>query len=164
MKKIKQIRVLFGLIVSIVLLGLPGNVLGQSNGKDFAEIYVYRANQNMFNGKNPLEVKITMNNKEIGLLQNGTKLKYKVYSKGSIKIKCFLAYSEGSVGKPYYKTIDVENGKEYHVSLKTVSLTGPGVAGKLLDEKGISKITKKKFYDESEYVEDKSNPIIKENI
>jgi hypothetical protein len=152
----KRINLLASLILMALMLG-SSTTFGQS--KDFSEIHFYRLKQSMMSGATGMEVKIIMNDKEMGSFSNGTKLTCKVYSEGPIKIKCVGMMAGGIVGSPFVTTLDVKHGEEYHYGIQAYSMTG--VKGEVLTEKQKEKMGKEKWADESTKEEDKANPIIK---
>jgi hypothetical protein len=158
-KKIKGIPVLLVMIMTALFSELPAITFSQSAGKDYSTIYFYRLKQGLMSGANSVEVKIMMNDKEIGSLTNGTRLTYKFYSEGSIKIKCVGVFGSGVIGQPYVTTIDFKHGEEYHIGLQAFSMTG--VKGEILDEKQKNKMNKEVWADQTNREEDKSDPIIK---
>jgi len=151
--------VLAVMIMTAVFFELPSKTFGQTPGKDYTTIYFYRLKQGMMSGANSVEVKIMMNDKEIGSLTNGTRLTYKLYSEGSIKIKCVGVFGSGVIGSPYVTTIDFKHGDEYHIGLQAFSMTG--VKGEILDEKQKNKMNKETWADQTTKEEDKADPIIK---
>jgi hypothetical protein len=149
---------LLSLIIVILSLGLPENSFCQSNEKDYADIYIYRPKQSMVKGGTAVEIKISLNGKEIGSLLNRTMLRYRLYSQGPVKMRCFGALGGGGISTPYSETINFEHGKEYHIVLSFGALKG--VSAERLSGNKIKKMKKMKFSDEMELEEDKSNPIL----
>lgn len=143
---------LLGLIFMMVFLGTGSYSFGQSD-EDFATINIYRVKESVMSGGNSLNVKIFFNDKELAVLQTNTKLTYKLYSTGSVKVRCVAGFGESPVGSPYAQTIDFEKGKEYHISVTAGSMFG--VKGELVDEKGLKKINKNEFSDSIDLVEEK---------
>ncbi len=125
----------------------------------YAEIFIYRAKQVMMTGANSIDVTVLMNDQEVGHLANATKMSYKVYSEGKIKVKSIGTFAKGSIGSPFVATFDVKHGEEYHIALSVFS--AKGLRGHVMDEKMIEEMETKTFVDESQLEEDKSNPLIK---
>ena len=128
-------------ILTLVFTGLGTVAFAQ----DAATINFYRAEESMMSGGRGLNIKVYMNDKEVGSVQSNTKVIYKGAAAGSTKIKCVALFSTGPVGKPYVETIEIAAGKEYHISLEAGSMFG--VKGELLNEKGVKKMAKVKFSD-----------------
>jgi hypothetical protein len=147
------------LLASLILFLGSATTFGQTKDKDYAEIHFYRLKQSMMSGGTGMEVKITMNDKEMGSFLNGTKLTCKVYSEGPVKIKCVGTMAGGIVGSPFVTNIDVKHGEEYYFGIQAYSMSG--VKGEVLTDKQKEKMAKEKWADESTQEEDKSNPIIK---
>jgi hypothetical protein len=153
----KKTKIVLGCVILFFMLGISNSMFGQANDEESAIIYIYRIKESMMSGGRGLEAKISLNGKEIGTLLTGTKLKYKLHSVGSLKLKCMAEYSGGGVGSPYVETIQFEKGKEYHIGISVASMKG--IEGEILSEKKIKEMSKQKFSDESELEEDKSDPI-----
>ncbi|MEP7168564.1 MAG: hypothetical protein ABI855_04285 [Bacteroidota bacterium] len=131
----------------------------QDAAKDFTEINFYRIKQSMMSGGAGLEIKVSLNDKEIGSVLNGTIVKYKLYSEGSLKIKGIATGGGGVVGQPAVITIEVKHGQVYNYS------ASGGMGGaklELLDEKQLAKMQKEKFADTVNVEEDKASPVIKQ--
>ena len=135
---------LLGFVLMVVFLGTSLYSFGQSDENN-ATINIYRLKESMMSGGSGLSVKIFFNDKEITLLQTNTKLNYKLYTPGSVKVKCVAEFGGSPVGSPYVETFDFEKGKEYHISISAGSMFG--VKGEVVDEKGLKKIDKNKFAD-----------------
>ena len=157
--KLKKMKSNFRIVVTGLICILSVGAFAQTNGKDYAEITIYRAKQGTMSGATMMDAKIKMNEKEIGSVLNATKLKYKIYSEGSVKIACIGMIAGGPIGKPYVTTIAVKKGEEYHIALTLSNMSG--VSGIIMGEKELKKMEKEKFVDQTELEEDKANPVIK---
>jgi hypothetical protein len=146
------------LLASLILL-ISTSVTLFAQSKDYAEINFYRLKQSMMSGGTGMEVKITMNDKDMGSFLNGTKLTCKVYSEGSIKIRCVGTMAGGIVGSPFVTTIDVKHGEVYHYGIQAFSMSG--VKGEVLNDKQKEKMAKEKWADETTKEENKADPIVK---
>lgn len=122
-------------------------------GDDYASINIYRLKEGAMSGGTGLSVKVIINDNEVTVLQTNTMLNYKLYSTGSVKIKCIAEFGGGPIGSPYVETIDFEKGKEYHISISAGSMTG--VKGEIVPEKKLKKIQKNKFADSISLEEEK---------
>jgi hypothetical protein len=157
-KKMKKTKIVLVFIMMFLMLSMSNSIFGQADDKDCAIIYIYRVQESMMSGGRGLEAKINLNGKEIGTLLSGTKLKYKLHSLGSFKLKCAAEYAGSGVGSPYVETIQFEKGKEYHLSISVASLKG--VLGQILNEKKVKEFQQQKFSDKLELEEDKLDPIV----
>lgn len=135
-----------------VFLGTSINSFGQSN-EDNATINIYRLKESAMSGGSGLNVKIFFNDKEVAALQTNTKLSYKLFTTGSVKVKCVAEFGGSPIGSPYVETFDFEKGKEYHISISAGSMFG--VKGEVVNEKGLKKINKNKFADTIDLAEEK---------
>jgi|GEM_PF-2730322 len=143
---------LLGLVLMMVLFGTSYHSNGQSN-EDNAMINIYRLKESAMSGASGLSIKIFFNDKEITLLQMNTKLSYKLYTTGRVKVKCVAEFGGSPIGSPYIETFDFEKGKEYHIRISAGSMFG--VKGEIVDEKGLQKINKNKFADTINLAEEK---------
>ena len=149
----------FKTILLTAILFISINIFSQTGDKNYAEIHFYRVKQSVISGATMMEAKIKINEKEVGAFLNATKLTYKIYSQGTIKINC-AGYAAGSpLGQPYVTTMEVKNGEVYHIALTLSNMSG--VKGIIMDAKEVKKMEKEKFVDQSEVEEDKANPVIK---
>jgi hypothetical protein len=151
--------VTLGFIFTIFMLGLPSKSFSQTESDTYSIIHVYRVKESMMSGGRGLEAKMYLNNKEITSILTGTKLKYKIFSEGLIKMKFVAGFAGSGIGSPYVEELNIESGKEYHIGISVASMKG--VSGEILNKKKLKKMSKKKFSDESELEEDKANPIVK---
>jgi hypothetical protein len=143
---------LIGLIFTIVFVATGLYSFGQSN-EDHAIINIYRLKESVMSGGSSLNVKVFLNEKEITNLQTNVKLSYTHFSTGNLKVKCIAEFSGSPIGSPFVSTLDIEKGKEYHISINAGSMFG--VKGEIVDEKGLKKISKLEFSDTIELAEDK---------
>ena len=146
------------LIITTLMFSLQNRALCQTSGKDYAEIYFYRPQQGLMSGATSVDIKIKMNDKEIGALSNGTMMKYRFYSEGPIKIKCIAVMMNSVIGHPWVINIDGKHGEENHIGLWAYMT---GVKGEILTEKKKNKISKTNWADSMNYEEDNADPIIK---
>jgi hypothetical protein len=153
----KETKVVLGWIMVFLMLGISNSMFGQITDEECAIIYIYRVQEKKMSGGRGLEAKIHLNGKEIGTLLSGTKLRYKMHSLGSMKLKCVAEFAGGGVGSPYVKTILFEKGKEYHIGLSIASMKG--VFGEVMGKQRVKEMGEYKFFDESKLEEDTSNPI-----
>jgi len=138
---------------------LPILAFCQETSKDYTEVIFYHPKQNMMSGATSIEVKVYMNDKEVGGLLNGTKLTYRFYSEGPVKIKCVGTFGGGVIGSPFIANIEGKHGEAHYFSLLAYSMTG--IKGEILDEKKKEKMDKTAWVDENTKTEDKADPIIK---
>ncbi|MCB9272693.1 MAG: hypothetical protein H6564_01540 [Lewinellaceae bacterium] len=148
---------LWPLIMIILSILLPDSSFCQGDN-DYAEIYFYRPKQSIVSGGVAVEIKVSLNGRDIGTLLNKTKIRYRLYSQGSIKLRCAGSLGGSGIGSPYVETINFQHGKEYHVVLSFHSVRG--VSGEILSANKGRKMKKKKYADETELEEDRSNPIL----
>ena len=129
----------------------------QEGEAEYSTIHFCRAKQGMMSGGTSFNIRININDKEITNIGNGTKISYKVYSEGELKIFCEGEFSGSPVGSPYLETINVTHGQEYCIEF---SANMTGMKGKLLDEKKAKKTIKAKYKTEYELEEMKDEPLI----
>ena len=143
---------LFKLVLLVAIISVSSNLIAQSNA-DCASVNIYRLKESAMSGGRGLSVKVFINDKEISQLQSNTKMNYKIYSVGSVKIKCTAEFGGGSIGSPYVLPIELEKGKEYHINIKAGSMFG--VKGEVMNDKKMKKINKNKFADTISLEEEK---------
>jgi hypothetical protein len=154
----KKLSCLIAIAITAFVI-LPVMTFCQETSKDYTEVVFYHPKQNMMSGANSLEVKVYMNDKEIGGLLNGTKLVYRFYSEGPVKIKCVATFGGGIIGQPFISNIEGKHGESYYFSLLAYSMTG--IKGEIIDAKKKDKMEKETWVDTNTKVEDKADPIIK---
>lgn len=144
----KKICLLF---LTITMLFAEKNLYAQNDSS--ANITIYRMAENYMSGGGSLSIKILFNDQVVTTLQTNTKLNYKLYSTGTVKVKMVAEFSGNPIGSPFVKTIDFEKGTDYHISVEAGSMFG--VKAELLDEKGLKKVNKYEFADSISLEEDK---------
>ena len=146
-----------GLILAIIVAWLPNPSFGQGN-QGYADLYFYRPKQSVASGAVAVEIKVSLNEQEIGTLLNKTKMRYRLYSQGPIKVKCAGMLGGSGISSPYSQMIHFEHGKEYHIVLAFHPLRG--VAGEIISGNKINRYKKGKYADAMELEEDSSNPVL----
>lgn len=131
-------------ISALLTLALSMNI-GSISAQDKATLNLYRLEESMMSGGRGLNIELYVADKKVGSVQTNTKVMYKTAETGSVKVKCVATFSTGPVGKPWVENIEIEAGKEYHISVEAGSMFG--VKGEVLDEKGLKKMSKAKFSD-----------------
>lgn len=152
-------------VTAIVILVLiftcltPPKVYGQSS--ESCELIFYRPAQGMMSGGAAAELKIFINDQEVGILPNGTMLNYTVFSQGTLKIK-FVGIQMGStVGTPKVINIEAKHGEIIAIE-GAVKFPG-GVSAEILNTKRHEKLKKIEWADTMKGKEDIEKPFIKTN-
>ena len=140
------------IFVTSFFLGANTVSFGQTS-EETATINFYRLQESAMSGGRAVNVKIFFDDKEITALQTNMKLTYKLFTTGTVKVKCIGELLGGPIGSPYVETFDFDKGKEYHISLSAGSMFG--VKGEVVNEKGLKKINKNKFADSLDLAEEK---------
>jgi hypothetical protein len=152
LKIVTIIMILFSFCVSFSSL----KVYGQSDER--SELIIYRPAQGAMSGAAGLEIKVFINEQEVGLMPNGTVLNYTVFSQGELKIK-FVAVGMGStVGAPKVINLEAKHGETtaIEVSYKFPS----GAEAKILNSKEHEKVKKLKWADTMKGKENIEKPFI----
>jgi hypothetical protein len=157
MIQMKKYAILLAMVLVTILFNQPVRSFSQNSGKDYAELNFYRVKQGALSGANSVEVKIMLNDKEIGALSNGTKLTYKLFSEGIVKIKCIATFGSSVIGQPYTLTRNIKHGEVIHIDLEGSSMKG--VKGEVLDKKKTNDLADEEWADQSVRQEDKSDPV-----
>jgi len=140
-------------LIFITTFFLGSNVSFGQSSEEGATINFYRLKESMMSGGRAMNIKILFDGKEVTALQTNMKLTYKLFTTGTVKVKCIGELMGGPIGSPYVETFDFEKGKEYHISIEAGSMFG--VKGKAVNEKGLKKINKNKFADSTVLEEQK---------
>ena len=158
MKKIKFVTIILILFTAFVSFTSP-KVYGQSDGS--SELIIYRPEQSAMSGAAGIEIKVFINEQEVGVILNGTVLNYTVFSQGALKIK-FLAVGMGTtVGSPSVINLDAKHGETAAIE---VSYKFPkGAESKILNAKEHEKVKKLKWVDTMKGKENIEKPLIEKN-
>jgi len=101
-----------------LLTGIFNNIYSQE--QKYATIYIYRPKKFILSA---VDVQITFNDYQICKLKNNTKLKYKVYSEGKLKIKAFQP-TETLNRWNIPITINIKHGKAYYLKINATGTRG----------------------------------------
>jgi hypothetical protein len=155
MKKIKFVTIILILFTAFVSFTSP-KVYGQSDGS--SELIIYRPEQSAMSGAAGIEIKVFINEQEVGVILNGTVLNYTVFSQGALKIK-FLAVGMGTtVGSPSVINLEAKHGETTAIE---VSYKFPkGAESKILNAKEHEKVKKLKWVDTMKGKENIEKPLI----
>ena len=134
------------------------SLLGQTNS-EACELIFYRPAQGAMSGGAGADLKIYINDQEVGTLANGTVLKYSVFSEGNLKIKFTGIMMGSTTGQPKVLNVDVAHGKTIEFS---TSINFPKGADAVVLEKpkDKEKMKKEKWADTMEGKEDLEKPLI----
>jgi len=136
----------FSLVVLGFVILISSFVQGQDRTEDHSTVYFYRPAKSFIFGTGSVNLNIIIDGKKIGSVLDGTKLEYTLYGEKEIKIKCVGNFAAGNVGKPYVKTIQVKNGKEYHITLSVLSISAT-IKGTILEGAKLKEIQTKEYVD-----------------
>ena len=155
MKNLKIATIILVLFTVFASFTSP-KVYGQS--AESSELIIYRPEQGFMSGAAAIEIKVFINEQEVGVVLNGTVLNYTVFSQGALKIK-FVAVTMGTtVGSPTIIDLEAKHGETtaFNVSYKYPK----GVKSKMLNSKEHEKEKKKKWADTIKEKEDIEKPLI----
>jgi len=155
MKNLKIVTIILILFAFFVSFTSP-KVYGQSD--ESSELIIYRPEQSFMSGASGIEIKVFINDQEVGVVLNGTVLNYTVFSQGALKIK-FLAIGMGTtVGSPSIINLETKHGETTAIE---ISYKYPkGAEAKILNAKGHEKVKKLKWADTVKGKEDIEKPFI----
>jgi len=145
---------------TLIVLAISGfTKLSAQTNSDACELIFYRPSQSMMSGGAGAELKVYINNQEVGMLPNGTILKYKIYSQGNLKIKFVGIMANTTVGKPMVVNVEAKHGETIEFN---TSVTFPdGANAKILaTSKEKEKLKKEKWADVMEEKENIEKPLI----
>jgi hypothetical protein len=99
----------------------------QDNPEDYATIYIYKPKASL---TGIMRHTVKINGKEIGWLRNGSKMRYKMYTTGPVRIDLnsyiyLLGTSQRDIGTDIRSLIEVEPGKSYYMRVQ-FNLDGSG--------------------------------------
>jgi len=154
LKKVTILLIFFSVFVSFISPTIY--VYGQS--AESSELIIYRPEQSFMSGAAGIEIKVFINDQEVGVVLNGTVLNYTVFSQGTLKIK-FIAVGMGTtVGSPTIINVEAKHGE---TSAIQVSYKYPtGAEAKILNSKEHDKVKKLKWADTLNGKEDMEKPLI----
>jgi hypothetical protein len=152
LKILTIILVLFAVFVSFT----SSKVYGQSD--ESSELIIYRPEQGMMSGAAGIEIKVFINEQEVGVVLNGTVFNYTVFSQGALKIK-FVAIGMGTtVGSPSIINLEAKHGETTAIE---ISYKYPkGAESKILNSKEHEKVKKLKWADTMNGKEEIEKPLI----
>ena len=155
MKNLKKVTILLVFFSVFVSFTSP-TVYGQS--AESSELIIYRPEQSFMSGAAGIEMKVFINDQEVGVVLNGTVLNYTVFSQGSLKIK-FVATGMGTtVGSPNVINLEAKHGETTAIQL---SYKYPkGAETKILNSKEHEKVKKLKWADTMKGKENIEKPLI----
>jgi len=158
MKNLKIAAIILILFTVFVSFTSP-KVYGQSD--ESSELIIYRPEQSFMSGAAGIEIKVFINEQEVGVVLNGTVLNYTVFSQGALKIK-FIAVGMGTtVGSPNVINLEAKHGETTAIQ---VSYKYPkGAESKILNSKEHEKVKKLKWDDTMKGKENKEKPLIGSN-
>jgi hypothetical protein len=155
MKNLKNVFIILMCLAGFVCFTFP-KVYGQSDGS--SKLIIYRPEQSFMSGAAGIEIKVFINDKEIGVMLNGTVLNYTVFSQGALKIK-FVAIGMGTtVGSPSVINLEAKHGES--TALEVSYKYPKGAEARILNSKEREKIKKLKWADTMNGKEDLENPLI----
>lgn len=137
-------NVLFNSILSLSLITIS---IGASAQESSTSVKIFRPAESAMSGGKGLQVKFYVGDKEVGTILSGTTLTYNMSTMGEQKLKFVAEFGGSGVGSPYTETMTFEEGNQYFISITAGSMFG--VKGSILDEKGMKKLAKQKFADDS---------------
>lgn len=142
MKILKKVATSMILLMTLACL-ITTKAYGQSD--EGCELIFYRPAQGMMSGGAAAELKIFINDQEVGSLPNGTVLNYTVFSQGTLKIKFVGIVMETTIGSPKVINIDAKPGETIAIE---GSVTYPkGANAEILNAKKQAKFKKMKWED-----------------
>ena len=122
------------------------------------ELTIYRPAQSMMSGGMGMEIKVFINEQEVGTLPNGTMLNYSVFSQGELKVK-FVSVGLGTVvGSPAVINLEAKHGES--TSIEVSYRHSKGAEAKIPKEKELIKLKKRKWSDTMKGQEDTEKPLI----
>lgn len=155
MKILKNNRIVLILLI-ILTCSTSVKVYGQTS--ESCELIFYRPAQSLMSGGAGIEIKIFINEQEIGMLPNGTVLNYTVFSQGPLKIK-FVCLQMGTiVGSPKVINIEAKHGET--TAIEVLFKFPKGAEAEILNDKKHEKIKKTKWEDMVTAKENIENPLI----
>jgi hypothetical protein len=155
MKNLKKATILLVFFSVFVSFTSP-TIYGQS--AESSELIIYRPEQGAMSGASGIEMKVFINDQEVGVVLNGTVLNYTVYSQGALKIK-FIAVGMGTtVGSPTIINLEAKHGE---ITPIQVSYKFPkGAEAKILNAKEQEKVKKLNWADTMNGKENIEKPFI----
>ena len=137
-------KVFMGSLMSLTLIAISVCVNAQESS---TSVKIFRPEESAMSGGKGLQVKFYVGDKEVGTILSGTTLQYNISTMGEQKLKFVAEFGGSGVGSPYTETMNFEEGNQYFISITAGSMFG--VKGTVLDEKGMKKMAKQKFADDS---------------
>jgi len=145
---------------TLIILAISGfTKLSAQTNNDACELVFYRPAQSMMSGGAGAELKIYINDQEVGMLPNGTVLKYTVYSQGNLKIKFVGIIMNTTAGQPMVVNVEAKHGETIEINT-SVNFPGGANAKILATPKEKEKLKKVKWADLMEGKENMETPFI----
>ncbi len=154
----KKMRLLKNVVTILSLLALfaSAKVYGQSS--ESSQLIIYRPEQGFMSGAAGVEMKVYINDQEIGVVLNGTVLNYTVFSQGALKIKVVAVTMGTIVGSPSVINVEAKHGETTAIQ---VSYKYPkGAETKIMNSKEHEKAKKTEWADTTQGKEDIEKPLI----